>query len=198
MNIEEKIKNCIKTEAKQLEKASSSLKGDFDQIIDAILNLKGKLIITGIGKTGHIGKKIAASFASTGTNAFFVHAAEAFHGDLGMISKADLVFILSNSGETKETIDILKPIREIGAKIVGISKNVNSTLIKAADYYICYEYDKELDHLNLAPTTSTLILLAIGDALAVTVSKLKNFSKQDFYRSHPGGALGKTLKDDLK
>ena len=198
MNIKNKIIESMESEANQLKKAIESLTGNFDEIVNKIINLEGKVIVVGIGKTGHIGKKIAASLASTGTPAFFVHAAEAVHGDLGMIEKKDLVIIISNSGETKETFDVIKPIQTIGSIIVGISKNQNSTLIKNSNYYICYSYDEEIDHLNLAPTTSALIVLSIGDALAVTISKLKKFNKKDFFKSHPGGALGNKLKGEIK
>ena len=189
---------CMLEEAEALKHAATSLDENIEKIVDAIMDTKGKVIFMGVGKTGRIGEKIAASMSSTGTPSFFVHATEAMHGDLGMIEPKDLVFIISNSGDTKETNDIIPPIKAIGAKIVGISRNVNSTLIKNSDYHICYNYNKEADHLNLAPTTSALIVLSIGDALATTISRLKGFTRDDFYKYHQGGALGKELRGEKK
>ena len=192
------FKSSIEKETKALKDTLGAFGDNVEKVVTEIANLKGKVIIMGVGKTGHIGEKIAASLSSLGTPSFFVHATEAMHGDLGMIEKKDLVIIISNSGETKETNAVIAPIKRIGAKIVGISRNENSTLIKNSDFNICYKYDTETDSLNLAPTTSTIIVLAIGDALATTLAKIKGFTREDFHKYHPGGALGKELEGDKK
>lgn len=166
---------------------------NFTKAVDIILNCKGKIIIIGIGKSGHVGKKIAASMASTGTPSFFLHGNEALHGDLGMIEKDDVVIALSNSGETREMINNFPTLKKIGCKIISIISNPNSTIATNSDVHICIGKLKEADHLNLAPTTSSTVTLIMGDALAVTVSYLKEFKKEDFALYHPGGSLGKGL-----
>ncbi|WP_334329552.1 KpsF/GutQ family sugar-phosphate isomerase [Companilactobacillus sp. HBUAS59699] len=169
---------------------------DYSNIIDSIVNLKGRLIFTGVGKSGHIGEKLAATFASTGTPSFFVHATEAMHGDLGMITKNDLVIDISNSGETKESIAPIDPIHRIGAKIIALTGNKDSTLAKKSDYLLEVHVDGEADKFNLAPTNSSTAVLVTGDALAITVSELKGFSEKNFGMFHPGGALGKRLLEE--
>ncbi|MHA5123330.1 SIS domain-containing protein [Oenococcus oeni] len=163
------------------------------EVLDRIINLNGRLIFTGVGKSGHIGEKLAATFASTGTPSFFVHATEAMHGDLGMITKDDLVIDISNSGETRESLNIIDPIKRIGAQIVALTGNPNSTLAKKSDFLLEVVVHGEADKFNLAPTNSSTAVLATGDGLAIAISEERKFTEKDFARFHPGGALGKRL-----
>ncbi len=165
----------------------------FLQAIDTILKLEGRLVVVGMGKSGIIAKKIAATFASTGTPAFFVHAAEAQHGDLGMITGQDAVLALSHSGETAEVCGLLPEIRRRGASVIAITGNTESTLARYADVVLHIPVDKEACPLNLAPTASTTATLALGDALAVVVLKQRGFKEEDFARVHPAGSLGRKL-----
>ncbi len=176
-------KNARKIEPETIAKA-----------LDIINNCRGRVILTGIGKSGHIAKKIAASMASMGIPAFFVHAAEAVHGDLGMIQHDDVVLMLTNSGETREVLALLPPLEIIGAKKISITCSHDSTLAKKVDVSIAYSYEREADHLNLAPTISSSLALAIGDALAVALSEAKGFTRNDFHLYHPGGSIGKQLE----
>jgi arabinose-5-phosphate isomerase len=187
------IKNVIEKEANALLTLSDHIGGDYDDAINLLLSCKGKVVISGVGKSGHIGKKIAASLSSTGTPSFFVHSTEGVHGDLGMIQEKDIVILISNSGETSEVLSVIPTIKKIGSKIIAITSNRNSTLADEAEVVLTYQYDGEADPLNLAPTTSATLTLVIGDALAVTLSTLKNFKKEDFHLYHPGGSLGKQL-----
>jgi arabinose-5-phosphate isomerase len=187
------IKNVIEKEANALLTLSDHIGGDYDDAINLLLSCKGKVVISGVGKSGHIGKKIAASLSSTGTPSFFVHSTEGVHGDLGMIQEKDIVILISNSGETTEVLSVIPSIKKIGSKIIAITSKGNSTLAEEADVVLTYQYDSEADPLNLAPTTSAMLTLVIGDALAVTLSTLKNFKKEDFHLYHPGGSLGKQL-----
>ncbi|MES2354722.1 MAG: KpsF/GutQ family sugar-phosphate isomerase [Pseudomonadota bacterium] len=160
---------------------------------DAILNCKGRVVVTGIGKSGHIGGKIASTLASTGTPAFFMHPAEASHGDLGMITRDDVVIALSNSGESSEIAAILPALKRRGVKIIAITGNPSSTLAIEADIHLNAGVEKEACPLNLAPTASTTAALALGDALAVAVLDSRGFKSEDFAMHHPGGALGRKL-----
>ncbi|MDQ7000024.1 MAG: KpsF/GutQ family sugar-phosphate isomerase [Mariprofundus sp.] len=169
------------------------LGAEFIQAIETILALDGRLVVVGMGKSGIIAKKIAATFASTGTPAFFVHAAEAQHGDLGMITGHDAVLALSHSGETAEVCGLLPEIRRRGAKVIAITGNTASTLARYADTVLHIPVDKEACPLNLAPTASTTATLALGDALAVVVLKQRGFKEEDFARVHPAGSLGRKL-----
>ncbi|MBN2504775.1 MAG: SIS domain-containing protein [Bacilli bacterium] len=162
--------------------------------VELILACKGKLVITGVGKSGHVGKKIAASLSSMGTPAFFVHATEGVHGDLGMIQADDVVMMLSNSGETRELLALLPSLDKIGSKRISITRSHSSTLAKNVDVSLAYTYERESDHLGLAPTVSSSLTLAIGDALSVAICKAKGFSSEDFHLYHPGGSLGKQLE----
>ncbi len=167
------------------------------EVIDAISLIKtcqGKLVITGIGKGGHIGKKIAASMSSMGTPAVFMHAVEAMHGDLGMVQPIDVVMLISNSGETQEVLNLVSPLKKRGIKLIALTRSHESTLAKQSDVSLAYHYSKECDHLHLAPTVSSTLTLAVGDALAITLCKLKNFTEEDFHQFHPGGSLGKLLE----
>ena len=165
----------------------------FVQAVEVILHSQGRVVVTGMGKSGHIGRKIAASLASLGTPSFFVHPGEAAHGDLGMILPEDVVLALSYSGESNEVTKILNAIKHKGSKIIAITGDTQSTLAKKADIVLHTQVDREACPLNLAPTTSTTVALVMGDALAVVLSKAKNFTKDDFAYSHPAGKLGKRL-----
>lgn len=166
---------------------------EYQKVIDRIMQIEGHVIFMGVGKSGHIGEKLAATFASTGTPAFFVHATEAMHGDLGMITDKDIVMLISNSGETKEVLDPIDAIHRIGAEIIAITGNKNSTLAQKSEYLLNVFVEKEADTYNLAPTSSSTAALVIGDSLALTLSKLKAFTERDFGLYHPGGALGQRL-----
>lgn len=165
----------------------------FEKAIELLLNCKGKIVVTGMGKSGHIGSKIAATFASTGSPSFFVHPAELSHGDFGMLSKDDAVLALSFSGETDELKKVLTSIKRSGLKLISITGKEDSTLSGNSDVALFIKIEKEACPLNLAPTASTTATLALGDALAVTLMQAKKFTKEDFAKSHPGGSLGKKL-----
>jgi arabinose-5-phosphate isomerase len=163
-----------------------------------ILQCKGRVVVSGMGKSGHIGGKIAATLASTGTPAFFMHPAEASHGDLGMITAEDVVIALSNSGESDELLNILPTIKRLGAKVIGITGKATSTLAKEPDIHLSAEVSQEACPLGLSPTASTTATLALGDALAVCVLDYRDFSAEDFAKSHPGGSLGRKLVTRVK
>ena len=180
-------------EAKEIEALASNLDANFEAAVDLILHCKGRVVVSGMGKSGHIGGKIAATLASTGTPAFFMHPAEASHGDLGMITNGDVVIALSNSGESDEILNILPTIKRLGAKVIGITGKSTSTLAKQADVHLSAEVSQEACPLGLSPTASTTAALALGDALAVCVLDCRDFSAEDFAKSHPGGSLGRRL-----
>lgn len=170
--------------------------GDDDSFVSAaqlILGCDGRVVVSGMGKSGHIGRKIAATLASTGTPAFFMHPGEAAHGDLGMVTKHDVVIAISNSGESSEILDILPAVKRLGARVIAMTGKPASRLAKLADVHLNIAVDKEACPLNLAPTTSTTVTLAMGDALAVALLDARGFREQDFALSHPGGALGRRL-----
>ncbi|MCI1219479.1 MAG: SIS domain-containing protein [Bifidobacterium sp.] len=167
--------------------------GQYDELVEAIRGLNGRLIFMGVGKTGHIGEKLAATFASLGTPSFFVHATEAMHGDLGMVTKDDLVILISNSGETKETLAPINAIKRIGAQTVAFTGRADSSLAKQCDKLLLIPVQCEADDLGLAPTSSSTAALMVGDAIACTVSHEEQFTKTDFAGFHPGGALGQKL-----
>lgn len=185
----------IDSEIKAIEELKHSLdSSSLTQALDFMQNSKGRIIITGMGKSGHIGKKIAASLASTGTPSFFVHPAEASHGDLGMITEDDVVIAISNSGESRELIDILNYCKRFGIKLVAITKNAKSSLGKAGDVVLLLPNNGEACPLGLAPTSSTTATLVLGDILTIGMIERKGFSKEDFNDRHPGGKLGSILK----
>lgn len=165
----------------------------FTKAISLLLHCQGRVVVSGIGKSGHIARKIAATFASTGTPSFFVHAAEAAHGDLGMVTSQDVFIAISYSGEASELMSILPTIKRLGVKLIAMTGNAESSLAKLADIHLSVEVDKEACPLNLAPTASTTVTLAMGDALAVAVLDARGFREEDFARSHPGGSLGRRL-----
>lgn len=186
-------KAVIETEAKALLSLNNRINSYFYEACELILSCKGRVIVTGMGKSGHIGGKIAATFASTGTPSFFVHPGEAGHGDLGMITEMDIIVALSNSGETEEIITLVPVIKRLGVKLIVFSGNTTSTLGKSADIFIDTCVEKEACPLGLAPTTSTTVTLAMGDAMAVALLEARGFSKEDFALSHPGGVIGRKL-----
>lgn len=165
----------------------------FDAAVEMIEKARGRVVVTGMGKSGHIAVKVAATMASTGTPAFFLHPAEGIHGDLGMVTADDVVVAYSNSGATREILDILPSLRRIGAKVIAVVGNVDSVLGRNADVTLCAKVDKEAEPLNLAPTSSTTAALALGDALAVALMERRNFTEDKYAVFHPGGALGKRL-----
>ena len=183
-------KKVLQTEADALETLKNDLPNDFSDLVKLILNLNGRVIVSGVGKSGHIGNKIAATLASTGTPAYFVHATEASHGDLGMITEKDLCLLISNSGETTEIFDIVAHARRFSIPVATISSNTESTLVKAADFKLCLPVVEEACPIGMAPTTSTTMMLALGDALAVALMEAKNFNTENFKVLHPGGKLG--------
>lgn len=179
----------IDTEIQGLEGIKENFNEVFIKLIDTILNMKGRVILSGMGKSGHIANKIASTLASTGTPAFCIHPGEASHGDLGMISKDDIVILLSNSGETKELMDIINHCKRFNITLVGLVRRFTSVLMETADIGIVLPEVKEASSIN-APTTSTTMMLAFGDAVAVTLAETKGFTKEDFGVFHPGGKLG--------
>ncbi|WP_066409322.1 KpsF/GutQ family sugar-phosphate isomerase [Aliarcobacter skirrowii] len=193
MNYKEIVKDVLLTEAKELELASNSIFFEIEEIVELIVKSKGKLIVTGVGKSGLVGAKIAATLASTGTSSFFLHPTEAMHGDLGMIGKEDIVLGISYSGESEELIQILPHLKRFNIPLIAMAKNPNSTLAKYADYFINIAVTKEACPLDTAPTSSTTLTMAMGDALAVCLMKRRDFKKEDFASFHPGGSLGKKL-----
>jgi len=193
MDYKKIAQETLQIEAQTLLKASQNISDDFSKAVEIILTCKGKLIVTGVGKSGLIGAKMAATFASTGTPSFFLHPTEALHGDLGMISKEDVVIAISYSGESEELSSILPHIKRFATPLIGMTKNAASTLGRYSDVLIKIEVEKEACPLDIAPTSSTTLTLALGDALAVSLMRAKNFKKSDFASFHPGGALGKKL-----
>lgn len=186
-------KEVLQIEANELMRQANNLNNSFENSVKLILSCKGKLIITGVGKSGHIGAKMAATFASTGTPSFFLHPTEAMHGDLGMVQKDDLVLAISFSGESDELVKIIPHIRAFGVKIIAMAKSKNSSLGKLCDEFISLDIEREACPLGAAPTTSTTLTLALGDALAVALMKERGFKQEDFASFHPGGSLGKRL-----
>lgn len=186
-------KEAFDIEAAAVLGLKNRLNAGFTQTIEKILALQGRVVVMGMGKSGHVGRKIAATLASTGTPAMFVHPAEASHGDLGMVTPIDLVLMISNSGESQEMAAILPVLKRLGAPLVAMTGNSQSTMALHADIWIDTAVEKEACPLNLAPTASTTAQLAMGDALAVALLDARGFRAEDFARSHPGGALGRKL-----
>ena len=198
MNLIQIAQETLQTEADALYKAAANLDQNFLDAISLILSTKGKLIITGVGKSGLVGAKIAATFASTGTSSFFLHPTEALHGDLGMISEGDTLLAISSSGESEELTKILPHIKRFNIPLIGLSGNENSSLGKYADVFLDISVEKEACPLGIAPTTSTTLTMALGDALAVALMEERGFKEQDFASFHPGGSLGKKLFVKIK
>ena len=189
----ESARKVLNIEADAITRQLDQLGEQFELACQRILDCDGRVVVTGMGKSGHIANKIAATLASTGTPAFFVHPGEASHGDLGMITPKDLVLAISNSGETSEVLSILPIIKRMGVPLIGLASVPNSTLAKLSDCYINIPVEQEACPMNLAPTASTTATLAVGDALAIAVLNARDFDERDFARSHPGGSLGRRL-----
>ncbi|UTW13999.1 KpsF/GutQ family sugar-phosphate isomerase [Marinobacterium rhizophilum] len=186
-------RRTIELERDAVSDLLNHLNGDFTRACDLLLACEGRVIVTGMGKSGHIGNKIAATLASTGTPAFFVHPGEASHGDMGMITGKDVVIALSNSGETSEVVTILPLIKRMNAPLISITANANSTMAQASDASLHIGVEREACPLGLAPTSSTTAQLVMGDALAIALLEARGFSAEDFAFSHPGGSLGRRL-----
>ena len=193
MDIKKLAQEVFEIELKEIANLSKRLTDDFEKAINAILQSSGKLIVSGMGKSGIIGKKIAATLASTGTPSFFLHPGEAYHGDLGMIEENDIVLLISNSGETDEVLKLIPFLKHQKNCTISMSGNDDSTLAKNTNYHLNIAVDKEACPLFLAPTSSTTATLVMGDALAVTLMKLRDFKEENFAKFHPGGSLGRRL-----
>jgi arabinose-5-phosphate isomerase len=193
MDIKKLAQEVFEIESKEIANLSKRLTDDFEKAINAILQSSGKLIVSGMGKSGIVGKKIAATLASTGTPSFFLHPGEAYHGDLGMIEENDIVLLISNSGETDEVLKLIPFLKHQKNCTISMSNNDDSTLAKNTNYHLNIAVDKEACPLFLAPTSSTTATLVMGDALAVTLMKLRDFKEENFAKFHPGGSLGRRL-----
>jgi arabinose-5-phosphate isomerase len=190
LNLAERV---LDIEARAIDRLKDRLDDSFPRACELCLQTEGRVVVTGMGKSGHIGGKIAATLASTGTPAFFMHPAEASHGDLGMITKQDLLLAVSYSGETQEIVTILPLVKRMGAKLLSMTGRPDSTLARTADVHLDISVSEEACPLNLAPTASTTVTLAMGDALAVALLETRGFTAEDFALSHPSGSLGKKL-----
>ena len=188
-----RAKEIFNEEIRELEKLKNSIDATFDQVVEVLYQCQGKVVMMGIGKTGIIAHKMAASFASTGTPSIFVNAAEAVHGDLGMINANDVAILVSNSGATNEILNIIDPLHRLGCPIVAMTGNMDSPLAQRADYALSIHVDTEACPLGLAPTTSTTATLLMGDALMVCLMEMRQFKAENFALYHPGGALGRKL-----
>ena len=191
--IRDKAIETLQIEAQAVEALIERVDGEFIAAVESIMNCRGRVAVTGMGKSGHVGRKISATLASTGTPSFFMHPAEAYHGDLGMLTERDILIAISNSGESSEIVNILPVVRRIGAEIIAMCGKRSSTLGKNCDYFIDISVEREACTLGLAPTASTTATLAMGDALAMALMDEKNFTSNDFALFHPGGALGRKL-----
>lgn len=198
MNINEIAKEVFEIESKEIANLSNLLTDDFSDAIHAVINTSGKFIISGMGKSGIIGKKIAATLASTGTPSFFLHPGEAYHGDLGMIEKDDIVLLISNSGETDEVLKLIPFLKSQENMIIAMSGKPDSTLAKNSNYHLNIAIEKEACPLQLAPMSSTTATLVMGDAIAASLMHLRNFRDSDFAQFHPGGSLGRRLLTKVK
>ena len=183
--------SALNTEIAALNNFAKTLEANLKPALEILLECKGHVVITGLGKSGLVGAKIAATLSSTGTPSFFLHSADALHGDSGALTSGDVLIAISNSGETAEVNAIAKMAKSWGNSVIAITKDSNSSLAKSSDAVISIAFDKEADPLNLAPTTSTTLTIAAGDALASALMAHRGFSSQDFGKRHPGGALGK-------
>lgn len=193
MDILAEARDVLQQEAKGIENLIPTLDQNFVNAVHMIMESKGRTIVTGMGKSGHIARKVSATLSSTGTPSIFLHPAEGIHGDLGMVTGDDVVLAFSNSGETVEILNILPSLKRIGAKIIAVVGNHNSTLAKNSDIILDASVEKEACPLGLAPTTSTTVALALGDALAIALLSCHHFTKNQFAIYHPGGALGRKL-----
>ena len=188
-----RAKQIFEEEIRELEKLKNSIDNHFNQVVEVLYHCQGKVVMMGIGKTGIIAHKMAASFASTGTPSIFVNAAEAVHGDLGMINANDVAILVSNSGSTNEILNIIDPLHRLGCTIIAMTGNMDSPLAQRADHALSIHVDTEACPLGIAPTTSTTATLLMGDALMVCLMEMRQFKAEDFALYHPGGALGRKL-----
>lgn len=186
-------RSVVEREARVVTRLGERLDAEFVAAADLLLRCTGRVVCCGVGKSGIIARKLAASLASLGTPAFFLHAAEAMHGDLGMVTRDDAVVLFSHSGTTQEIVRLLDPLSQLGVPVIGVTDRPDSTLGRAATVTLCPGADQEADHLGLAPTASTTAALVLSDALAVAVAVARGFGRDDFARTHPGGALGEQL-----
>jgi len=190
-------KQVIQTEIQALNLLLEGLGDSFESAVETLKSCKGKIVVTGVGKSGIIGQKIAATLSSTGSPAVFMHASEAIHGDLGLVTEEDISIIISYSGETAEALNVVQPMKERGITIIAMTGRPESTLAGESDIHLDISVRREADPLNLAPTSSTTAMLVLGDALAITLSVEREFTRENFYRFHPGGNLGKELKSEV-
>lgn len=197
-NVRQYAIQCIKDESKAIYNLTNQIDEEFDRAVELILNCKGKVIVTGVGKSGHIGAKIAATLSSTGTPSFFINPLDVYHGDLGVMTRDDVVMAISNSGNTDELLRFVPMVLHMQIPIIGISGNEDSLLAKYSTIHIKVSVDKEACPLNLAPTSSTTATLVMGDALAVALMEMRDFKPTDFAQFHPGGELGKRLLTTAK
>lgn len=193
MNFRDIAKEVIELEAKELLSCAARLGDEIEKAVELVTSIQGKLVVTGVGKSGLVGAKIAATLASTGTSSFFLHPTEAMHGDLGMIGKDDAVLAISFSGESEELIKILPHVKRFNIPLIGMARDIQSSLGKYSDIFLSIDIEKEACPLEAAPTCSTTLTLALGDALAVCLMEKRDFRKEDFASFHPGGSLGKKL-----
>ena len=192
------LKDYMIKERDAITQMIEETEGQYEQILDVLSNCKGKLVFMGVGKSGHIGEKLAATFASLGVPSFFVHSTEAMHGDLGMIESKDIAILISNSGNTQEVVQNVEPLKRNGVTTVAFTSEKESKLAKCCDYLLAYPKLNEADELNLAPTVSSTLTLVLGDAIACELSARRNFKREDFYKYHPNGALGAMLAKENK
>ncbi|OOS00361.1 KpsF/GutQ family sugar isomerase [Haemophilus paracuniculus] len=193
MNYLSSANETLSLYAQAISNLNGNLNEQFNQAVEMILNCEGRIVVAGIGKSGLVGQKMVATFASTGTPSFFLHPTEAFHGDLGMLKPIDIVLLISNSGETDDVNKLIPSLKNFGNRIIAMTGNLNSTLAQHADVVLNIGIEREACPNNLAPTTSALVTMALGDALAIALIKARNFKAEDFARFHPGGSLGRKL-----
>lgn len=193
MNYLQTAKETLDLYTQEIDRLKQRLSDEFNQAVELMLYCEGRVVVAGIGKSGLVGKKMVATFASTGTPSFFLHPTEAFHGDLGMLKPIDVVILISNSGETDDVNKLIPSLKSFGNKIIAITGNPHSTLGKYADVVLNIHVEREACPNNLAPTTSTLVTMALGDALAIALINARDFCAEDFARFHPGGSLGRKL-----
>mgnify|MGYP001810004829 CR=1 FL=1 len=193
MDIIQQAKTVLEIEAEAINNLKNSIDGAFEQVIDLLDNAKGRIFLSGIGKSGLIARKISATLSSTGSPSFFLHPTECFHGDVGIISKDDIGILLSNSGETEELLQVIPVLKRIGIKLIAITGKKDSTLAKSSDHVLVVKVEREACPMGIVPTASTTAMLALGDAMAVSLLIKKGFSEEDFAKLHPGGTLGRRL-----
>ena len=198
MNYLQTAKETLDLYTQEIDRLNQRLSDEFNQAVELMLHCEGRVVVAGIGKSGLVGKKMVATFASTGTPSFFLHPTEAFHGDLGMLKPIDVVMLISYSGETDDVNKLIPSLKNFGNKIIALTSNKNSTLARHADYVLDISVEREVCPNNLAPTTSVVVTMALGDALAVCLMRAHDFQPEDFAKFHPGGSLGRRLLCKVK